>query len=300
MSVMFPSVVFSVMATPLNVGLIGAGPWAKMVTGPLMAAGPATRVTGVWSRTAEHAQELAGLLDVKTFGSPDEVIDASDVVAIALAPDVQPEFAVRAARAGKALLLEKPLGADVAGARAIVDAVEAAGVGAVVMLSNRFNPALDEFAVAAAATEPYGGRGCFLSGAFLGGPFAYGWRLERGAVLDIGPHLLDLLEVGLGPIAQVRAAGDPLGLVQVVCTHESGAVSGATMCCRAATESRTEIEVFGPKGSATYDGRLRDEREWAAAVVRAVVGAARGEAHPANVQRALHLQELIAEIEGQL
>ena len=291
---------FTGMATPLNVGLIGAGPWAKMVTGPLMAAGPATRVTGVWSRTPEHAQELAGLIDAKTFGSADEVIDASDVVAIAVAPSAQPEYAIRAAEAGKTLLLEKPLGTDVAGATRVVKAIERAGVGAVVMLSNRFNPALAEFAAAAATTEAFGGRGCFLSGAFLGGPFANGWRLERGAVLDIGPHLLDLLEVGLGPIKHVRAVGDPLGLVLATCTHESGAISNAGMCCRAAIESRTEVEVFGPKGSATYDGRLRDEREWAEGVVRAVVGATRGEEHAANVHRALHLQELIADIESQL
>ena len=290
----------SPMVSPLNVGLIGAGPWARMVTGPVLAAGPQTRVAGVWSRTAEHASELAAQLETDAFDSVDSLLESCDAVAIAVAPSAQPELAIHAARAGKALLLEKPLAVDVAGAQSIVDAVNAAGVGAVVMLSNRFNDAVDEFAAAARRVDAYGGRGCFFSGAFLGGPFAQGWRLERGAVLDVGPHLLDLLEVALGPIVDVRAAGDPLGLVALICRHELGAVSSASLCCRAATESRTEIEVYGPKGSAVYDGRMIDHRLWADRVRLTLVAAARGETPAASVQRGLHLQRLIADIESQL
>ena len=44
------------MSDPLGVGLIGAGPWARMVTGPVLAAGPQNRVTGVWSRTGVATQ----------------------------------------------------------------------------------------------------------------------------------------------------------------------------------------------------------------------------------------------------
>src|SRR5690349_12776731 len=158
-----------------------------MVTGPVLAAGPQTKLTGVWSRTSEHAEELGATLEVSAAPSVDALLDTCDAVAISVAPEAQPALAVRAAQAGKALLLEKPLGDDVAGAQSIVDAVHAANVGALVMLSHRFNPALDAFHEAAASCEPLGARGAFVSGAFLGGPFAQGWRLERGAVLDVGP-----------------------------------------------------------------------------------------------------------------
>jgi predicted dehydrogenase len=288
------------MATPLRIGLIGAGPWARMVTGPLLTAGPQTAVAGVWSRSSAHADELAAQLDVPAFGSVDALFDACEAVAIAVAPSAQPALALAAARAGKPLLLEKPLGVDMAGAQTIVDAVGEAGVGALVMLTNRFNPACDEFLAQAAKVMPFGGRGCFISGAFLGGPFAYGWRLERGAVLDVGPHILDLLDAALGEIVDVRAAGDPLGWTSITCTHRSGAVSSASLCCSAATESRTEVEVFGRDGTATFDGRSLDFTAVANRIREDFVAVAGGAPHPANVARGLHLQRLIAEVENQL
>jgi len=287
------------VSAPLAVGLIGAGPWARMVTGPVLAAGPQTKLTGVWSRTPPHAEELATTLSVPAASSVEALIDTCDAVAISIAPGAQPHYAVQAAQEGKALLLEKPLGSDVAGAQEIVDAVAAYGVGALVMLSHRFNPGLDPFLTAAAECEPLGARGAFVSGAFLGGPFAYGWRLERGAVLDVGPHLLDLLEGALGEIVVVRASGDPLGWVSLICTHASGATSSGALCCSAAAEGGTEVAVYGRKGSAIYDGSV-DYAQWPDRLRAALVAVAGGGAHAASVDRALHLQQLIAEIESQL
>src|SRR4051794_2330227 len=288
------------MAPPLDIGLIGAGPWARMVTGPVLAAGPQTRVTGVWSRTADNASQLAQQLSVPAFASVDALLDTCAAVAICVAPEAQPALAVKAAQAGKTLLLEKPLGADLAGAQSIVAAVRDTGVGTLLMLSNRFNPALDAFLSEAHALAPFGGRGCFISAAFLGGPFAYGWRLERGAVLDIGPHLLDLLDAALGEIVDVRASGDALGWVSLICTHASGATSSGSLSCSVAGDSRTEIEVFGREGSATFDGRKIDYDAWADRLRNSLVAAASGTTQPASVERALHLQQLIARIESQL
>jgi predicted dehydrogenase len=285
---------------PLAVGLVGAGPWARMMTGPVLAAGPQTRVSGVWSRTASHANELGAALDAPVHDDLDALFDGCDAVAIAVTPDAQPDLAIRAARAGKTLLVEKPLAEDVAGAQAIADAVAEAGVGSLVMLTYRFDPGLDDFLAVAMRLEPIGGRGCFISGAFLGGPFASGWRLERGAVLDIGPHVLDLLEAGLGEIVGVEAAGDALGWVSVNCTHASGATSSASMCCTAATDSRTELEVYSAKGAASYDARRVDQEARADRIRSDLAAVARGVDHPANAAQGLHLQRLISEIEAQL
>ncbi len=135
---------------------------------------------------------------------------------------------------------------------------------------------------------------------FLGGAFAYGWRLERGAVLDVGPHLLDLLEAALGEIVDVRASGDALGWASLICAHASGATSSASLCCSVPGDSRTEIEVFGRGGTVTFNGRTTDYDAWANRLRDAFASVARGGSHPANVERALHLQQLIAEIEAQL
>jgi predicted dehydrogenase len=272
-----------------------------MMTGPILAMGPLTRVTGAWSRTAAHAEELAEQLHVPAFTDLDALFETCDAVAIAVTPAAQPELAIRAALAGKTLLLEKPLGVDAGAARAIVDVVTETGVGALVMLTYRFDPALPDFLAEVERIQPVGGRACFISGAFLGGPFAQGWRLERGAVLDIGPHVLDMIEAGLGPIVSVQAVGDPLGWVSANCVHVSGATSNVSMCCNAATKSgRTEIEVYSPTGTAFYDGRSVDHLARAKQICADLVAVAGGAAHPANVHQALHLQELIADIEGQL
>ena len=288
------------MSEPLAVGLVGSGPWARMVTGPVLAAGPQTRVSGIWSRTASHAQDLAATLGVPAHDDLDALFDGCDAVAIAVTPDAQPEIAIRAARAGKTLLLEKPLAADVEQARTIVDAIGEAAVGSLLMLTYRFDPALDDFLAGAARLEPIGGRGCFISGAFLGGPFNTDWRLERGAVLDIGPHVLDLLEAALGRIVEVEAAGDPLGWVSVNCTHASGATSSASMCCTAATDSKTELEVYSSKGAASYDARSVDRNARADRIRSDLVSVAHGVDHPADAAQGLHLQELVAAIEAQL
>jgi predicted dehydrogenase len=272
-----------------------------MVTGPILAAGPQTRVTGVWSRTAAHAEELGAALGAPAFADPDALFGACDAVALVVTPAAQPELAVRAARAGKTLFLEKPLGEDVDHARVVVDAVGETGVGTLVMLSNRFDPRLPDFIAEAARLEPVGGRACFISGAFLGGPFAHGWRLERGAVLDIGPHVLDLLEAGMGEIVAVQASGDPLGWVSAICTHASGATSTVSMCCTAATETgQTEVEVYSSKGVAKFDARAVDRDARADEIRRALVAVAGGAPHPSDAAHALHLQRLIAEIEAQL
>jgi predicted dehydrogenase len=285
---------------PLSVGLIGAGPWAARVTGPALAAGPETRVVGVWSRTRSNAEALAGSLGVPAFDDVDRLIDACEAVAVVVVPDAQPELAIKAASAGRTLLLEKPLAGDLDAARAVADAIDAAGVGTLVMLTNRFNPALATFVAEVAAVDPLGAQGCFISGAYLGGPYAQGWRLERGAVLDVGPHLLDLLDAALGAIVDVRAAGDPLGWTSLLCTHASGATSVGAMCCTTATDSRTEVEVYGRRGVARFDGRAADPATIASTLRRDLVAVSRGEPHAANPRRALYLQELIAHIEDQV
>ena len=135
------------------------------------------------SRPQLHVDAYADVdrLGVEAYDDVDALIAASDAVAIAVTPDAQPDLAVRRApAAGKPMLLEKPLADDLAGAQRIVAAVEQAGVGTLVMLTYRFHPGLQRFAEAAAGFDALGGRGCFLSGAFLpGSPYARGWRLER-------------------------------------------------------------------------------------------------------------------------
>jgi predicted dehydrogenase len=265
-----------------------------MVTAPMFAAGPETTLAGAWSRTSEHAEGLAAEQGVPAFASVDALLDACDAVAIAVSPGAQPDYAVAAARAGKAVLLEKPLAFDVDGARRIADAVGEAGVGSLVVLTYRFNADARSFLDAASSFEALGGRGCFLSGAFLGGPFAQGWRLERGCLLDVGPHIIDLLDAALGEVVEIEASGDVQGWVGITMRHASGATSQASTCCRIEGDSRTEVELFGPSGTLALDGRAGHRADTFATLRREFAEVARsGGPHPVDVQRGLHLQELL-------
>jgi len=289
------------MADPLAIGVIGAGPWVRFVTGPVFAAGPETRLAGIWSRTRANAEAAAEPFGAAVFDDVDGLLDHCDAVAIAVAPGAQPDFAIRAAERGKAVLLEKPLALDLAEAERLADALTSRGTPNLLTLTNRFNPALPSFAEAAAAFDAFGGRGCFVSGALLpGGPFATDWRLDRGALLDVGPHLLDLHEIALGEIVAIDASGDVQGWTSLTLHHASGVTSQASICCKATGENRTEVEVFGATGSLRYDGRAGNPAETFANLRRTFVAVAGGTPHPADVTRGLHLQRLIANAEAQL
>lgn len=283
----------------LRVGLVGAGPWAGFVHAPLLVAGPETELAGVWARRPEAAAELAGRHGVPTLPSFDALLDGCEAVAFAVPPAVQAELAPRAARAGKHLLLEKPLADDVAGAEQVAAAVAEAGVASLVVLTYRLQPPVAEFLAEARASEPVGGRAWFLSGGFLAGPFATPWRLALGALLDLGPHLFDLLDAALGPIARVRAFGDPRRYTTVQVEHTSGAVSDLAVTGCVPGPSRTGLEVFGPGGALILDARAfeRDDgeiRRRFAEVVRT------GEPHDLDAARGLYLQRLVAEAEASL
>lgn len=280
---------------PVTVGLVGAGPWAATMHGPVLAAGPETRLTAVWARRPEAAAELAATLGTVAAGSYEELLDRCEAVAFAVPPDIQAALAVRAAKAGKALLLEKPLALDLDDARRLADAVENAGVASQVVLTKRYHPRTRAFLAAARDFPAIGARASYLHGAFLGGPFATGWRMTYGALHDLGPHLLDLADAALGPITELRACGDPQRWVELTCRHQSGAVSQLSLSGAVGLpSSRAGIELFGDTGAMSLDFATVNHAEcWP--IVRAEFAAAvrTGTPHSLDVRRGLLLQELL-------
>lgn len=290
----------SVSGGPLAVGLVGAGTWAGMVHAPVLAEGPETTLAGVWARRPDRAAALAGRFGAPAFDRIEDLFDRCDAVAFAVAPGAQAELAPLAASAGKALLLEKPLAEDLDGARRLVDAVEEAGVVTQVLLTWRFTPAVRDFLAGVPALRPIGGSGRFVCGAMLGGPFVSPWRLEHGALLDVGPHLVDLLAAALGPVADVRAHGDRRW-VGLLLDHEGGAVSEASMSLFAATGDVAGVEIYGEEASAGLDCSSVVGPDSFAVMRRELVDAVRSGVPPAlDARHALRLQEVIARARDQL
>lgn len=289
------------MTEPIRVGLVGAGPWASLVHAPTLAAGPDTTLEAVWARRPEAAQKLADRHGAAVAASTDELFARCQAVAFAVPPAVQAALALDAARAGCALLLEKPIAGDLAAAEALAGVVGDAGVASMVVLSWRYAADVRSFLEAAAGFEAYGGVGRFLSAGLLAGPFKTPWRLERGPLLDLGPHVIDLLDAGLGTVMGVRASGNLSDWVTVQLEHESGVASSAVLSGTTAVEPhRAGVELYGPAGVLEVDCVGAVGPDAFATLAGEFAAACRGQAHPLDVHRGLHLQRLLDQAEGQL
>jgi predicted dehydrogenase len=291
-----------VIVSALAVGLVGAGPWAGMLHAPMLAGGPETRLAGVWARRPEAARALAAAHGARAVGSLEELWEVCEAVALAVPPDVQAELAVLAARAGKHLLLDKPLALTVGAAERLAAAVAETGVISQMVLTNRYGPRGRAFLAEAEGFEVMGARCASLSGAMLGGsPFSTPWRRRHGALLDGGPHLLDLLEAAVGPIEELSGRGDPLRWTSLTCRHAGGQVSEVSMSVALPLpETVFECVLYGPGGSLAY--RRPPDPPSAAAELQAAGATLRREfaeavatrtAPALDVNRGLRLQRLI-------
>jgi predicted dehydrogenase len=281
---------------PVAVGLIGAGPWAERVHAPVLSAGPHTRLAGVWARRPEAAARLGA----PVYERLDELFEVCEAVAFSVPPAVQAELGLLAAKAGKALLLEKPLAADLDGARALADAVAEAGVGSQMVLSYRYTTPTRAFLDGVRGIEPFGGHAFNVSGALNRGPYLSPWRLERGAILDVGPHMIDLLDAALGPVTGVRAHGDTLGWVGLLLEHQGGAVSEASLCMAAQQERGSSgVSVHGRAGSRTLTDPGIGPASFAVMAAEFAETVRTGR-HPLDARHGLHLQRIVAEAEAQL
>ncbi|MDD9878949.1 MAG: Gfo/Idh/MocA family oxidoreductase [Magnetovibrio sp.] len=199
-----------------GIGIVGTGHGAR-VTAPAFLADPRSRIRGFAAARADSAAQAAAELGCEAYVHWRALIDdpAVDAVAIATPPAVQPEIAVAALEAGKAVLMEKPVAADVAAA-ARVEAAAAASGGA--NLIGFIFPEVPSFA---AARD-------MLAGGAIGEiervdvdwrvlTYANQHRLESwktradgggGTLFNFGAHVLFYLEWMAGRVETLRAALD--------------------------------------------------------------------------------------------
>jgi predicted dehydrogenase len=252
-------------------GLVGAGYWAATVHAPGLAAHPRVELVGVWGRDRAKAATLAARFGAQAFADVDDLIEAVDAVAFAVPPDIQAELAVRAAAAGRALLLEKPLALTVEAADRVVQAVRAPTV---VFFTRRFDPGTVAWFRAEVDGRLWdGGTVLMLASIFEpGNPFGRSkWRREWGALWDIGPHALALLLPTLGPVEQVTAVRGRRDEVHFALRHAAGSASSVTLSLTARTEA-TEVLFWGEAGLARMPGDVDLAAAYAAAVDALLAG----------------------------
>ncbi|WBC17761.1 Gfo/Idh/MocA family oxidoreductase [Micromonospora sp. WMMA1998] len=237
----------------MRFGLFGTGHWAAETHASAIDAHPRARLAGVWGRNPAKAEELATRHGVPAFTEVDALLDACDAVAVALPPDVQADIAVRAATAGRHLLLDKPLALGLADADRVVAAAQGAGVASVVFFTQRFHPNVTGFlaSTAAAGGWQHARATMFASIYQPGNPYGDSqWRRDRGALWDIGPHALSLILPVLGRVTRVAAMDGPSGLVHLLLTHDGGATSSLSLTLDAPAEAvARDFVFFGENGT---------------------------------------------------
>jgi predicted dehydrogenase len=270
----------------MRFGVLGTGFWAQHIHAASLAEHEDAELVGVWGRDVAKAKGVAAEFGVAGYGDLDALLAEVDAVSIALPPPVQVELAIKAAEAGKHLLLEKPIALNLEDADRLADAVRANGVASVVFFTFRFQQATATWLEQAGRTRLAGGHGSWL-GNRAGSPFeASPWRDEYGALWDLGPHALSLFLPTLGPVTEVQGGGGLGDTVHLVLHHESGAASTLSLSHTVAEMSGgIEFFVHGDAGRVTLlpeTGRTAHLAH-SVAVSELTAAALTGGAHPCDV-----------------
>jgi predicted dehydrogenase len=235
---------------PLRFGLVGTGYWARIAHAPALASTEGIELAGVWGRDRQATADLAAAHHATPYEDIAALLAAVDGVAFAVPPDVQAPIAVTAARAGKHLLLEKPLAISEAEADDLVEAVAQSQVASVVFFTLRFQAAMRTWLADVTARGGWlgGVASWFGSSSLESSPFNTPWRRDKGALWDLGPHVISLLWAGLGPVTAVTADAGPADVSHLILHHQGGATSAVTVSQNAG-EAAAGFEAFVWGGS---------------------------------------------------
>jgi predicted dehydrogenase len=144
-------------SAPLRFGLVGTGYWARIAHAPALASTEGIELAAVWGRDPQAAASLAAEHGAAGYADIEALLAAVDGVAFAVPPDVQAPIATAAARAGKHLMLEKPIAIAEAEADELVAAVGEGQVASVVFFTLLFRADMRAW-LADVTTRGLGGR----------------------------------------------------------------------------------------------------------------------------------------------
>ncbi len=182
----------------LGAGLIGKKRGMQLGSNELL---------GLYDPDRVRANTLAQELKTNVFDSEDALFSSqAQIVIIAVTNDVLQPLALRALKAGKHILLEKPAGVSVAQLDELISLAADRGLAVKVGFNHRFHPAL----LKARELVDQGKLGPLM---FMRARYGHGgrlgmemeWRMQPqtgggGELLDQGVHLLDLTHWFFGPL----------------------------------------------------------------------------------------------------
>jgi UDP-N-acetyl-2-amino-2-deoxyglucuronate dehydrogenase len=163
---------------------------------------------------ASRAQAAGEAVGVPWFTSLDAMLAAvpSDAVVIATPSGLHPQHGIVAARSGRHVISEKPMGISLAAADALVQACDDHGVQLFVVKQNRLNPPIQ--LLKRAIDRGRFGRiymaNCTVRWTrpqeyYDQAPWRGTWEFDGGAFMNQASHYVDLMQWLVGPVESVMA-----------------------------------------------------------------------------------------------
>lgn len=252
-------------------GMIGCGAVTEKKSGPGFYKARGSSLEGVFGRSITKAQDYARRHQIpKVYQRIEDLLEDPhiDAIYIATPPKFHKEYALACMKHGKIPYIEKPLGMNVEECKEILEQSKVLGIPAFVAYYRR---GMEKFnKVKALLDEKAIGEIRAVNVRHLMQPLASDlnadtlhWTVKAnetkgGRFIDMGTHIVDILEFLLGKIVEVSGSASNMGnLYEVEDTvvaqfkFESG-VLGTGIWCYVAPENVDEVCIIGSKGSLRF------------------------------------------------
>lgn len=258
----------------LNFAIVGCGRIASRHADAIWARGD-SRLVGVCDVGEQRAARMATQYGCEAYTDYEKMLSRSDldVVCVCTPSGLHAANAIQAAKAGKHVIVEKPMALTLKDADALEQACRDAGVKLTVVLQNRYNAAMRRLREAAEA----GKLGKLLLATvtvrwyrpqeYYSGDNWHGtWAMDGGALMNQAIHHLDALQWMMGDVESVfaytatlahdmEAEDTGVGVVRFQ-GGSLGSIEGSTITYPANIEG--SLAVFGQKGSIKIGGNSLD------------------------------------------
>jgi UDP-N-acetyl-2-amino-2-deoxyglucuronate dehydrogenase len=297
-------------------GIAGAGGIAA-THATAIAMLPGARLVAVADLRPESAQDFAATHGCAAEPSLAALLARADidVVSVCVPSGLHAELGTQAARAGKHLVVEKPIDVTLAAADRLIGAARAAGVAVTVISQHRFDPGLAELrrlldagalgrlVLGEASTKWYRGQGYYDSAAWRGT-----WSLDGGSLMNQGIHYVDLLRWSMGPVTEVMAVCatrahqvEVEDVALAVLRFSSGALGTIVASTAVFPGFAQRLEITGTEGTVVVEDGEIVHRAFRAAPAGPTAGTGQGDtgvapppaaADPAALDHASHAAQL--------
>ena len=237
----------------VRVAVVGAGHLGNYHAQKI-AADERAELVAVVDPVVEKRDAVAAKTNTRGVGSLDEVLGLVDAVIIAAPTSLHSALALQAIEAGCHVLVEKPITATVAEARALVDAAAMRGRVLQVGHTERWNPAIN--AALAVVDQP----GYIVAERLA--PFS-GRSTDVDVILDLMIHDLDIVGALVkSPLREVRSLGVPvitseIDMAAARLEFEDGTVAQIS-AGRASMEPVRKIRLFTRERYVSIDCAARE------------------------------------------